>query len=77
MFLLILTKLFLALIALIVLYVGVFGVLRILDKHSGLCFKESIAILKQDPKALSLYYSMRMLGVSLSVGLLVCICVLL
>lgn len=77
MLFLFITKLFLALLALLVLALGMFGVLRVFDWILGVNFKHSMGIMAQTPIALAIYYGLRMLGMSIAVGGLVCFCLIL
>jgi len=77
MILLIATKLLLAFIAIIVLLVGMFCVLRVFDKLLGIDFTEAFNKIEQDAKALAVYFGFRFLSVTLAIGFVVCVAFLL
>lgn len=71
------TKIVLALVALLVLALGMFGVLRLFDWILGTSFKQSMQVITTSPIALSIYYGLRMLGFCIAVGVLICFCLVL
>lgn len=77
MIMLFITKLSLAIFSLVILYIAMFGVLRLFDKALGIDFKEAFNTIETDSRAMALYYGLRILGVSLAVGLVICFCLIL
>lgn len=77
MIMLFITKLSLAIFSLVILYMSMFGVLRLFDKALGIDFKEAFNTIETDSRAMALYYGLRILGVSLAVGLVICFCLIL
>lgn len=71
------TKIFLALLALLVLGIGMFGILRLFDWILGTSFKQSMEVMQSHPIALAIYYGLRMFGFCIAVGVLVCFCLIL
>lgn len=73
MFLFVITKVIIALLAFIILLSGLFITLRVFDSLLGVDFKLSFSKISTCPKAMSLYYGLRWLGTSITLGVIVCV----
>lgn len=66
-------KLGMGVVAFIFLLLCQFILLRFFDHLLGVDFKEVFNKMEQDSKAMSHYYGLRFLGVSIALGLVVCV----
>ena len=70
-------KILIALLALSILFTGVFGILRVFDKLLGIDFKVAFDKIEGNPVAMSIYFGLRFLGMAVAVGITVAICFIL
>lgn len=66
-----LMKIAMCIVALCALFGSVFVILRLFDLLLCVDFKEAFNRIEEDPKAMALYYGLRILGAFLAVGLMV------
>lgn len=67
-------KILMALVAIAVLSLGQYVILRVFDKLLGIDFKEAFNKIEECPRAMSHYYAMRNLGSTIAIGLIICVC---
>lgn len=77
MFTLFMLKIVMAFVAIVLLSIGMFCVLRVFDRLLGIDFKQAFNKIEECPKAMAHYYGLRNLGTTLAIGLIVCVCFIL
>jgi hypothetical protein len=73
MFTLFMLKIGMALGAILCLFIGMFLLLRAFDYLLGINFRKAFDTIESNPVAMALYYGLRLLGVSIAIGLVVCV----
>jgi hypothetical protein len=66
-------KIGMALGAILCLFIGMFLLLRAFDYLLGINFRKAFDTIESNPVAMALYYGLRLLGVSIAIGLVVCV----
>lgn len=69
----VITKLLLAVVSFVLLFLSLFSILRVFDMLLGVDFKESFSRISQCPRSMAHYYGLRWLGTSIALGVVVCI----
>lgn len=67
------TKVLLALSSFLIFFVAMFIVLRLFDWLLGVSFKSSFSLMNKCPTSLAIYFGLRWLGTSISMGVIVCL----
>lgn len=67
-------KIGMSLMAILILSIGMFGILRMFDKMLGIDFKEAFNKIEESPYAMAHYFAMRQLGAYIAIGLIICTC---
>lgn len=77
MFTLFMLKIVMAFVAICLLSLGQFIILRVFDKALGINFREAFNKIEECPRAMSHYFAMRNLGSTIAIGLIICVCFIL
>ena len=73
----ILVKCLIFIVASLFLFLFQFLLLRMFDRLLEIDFKEAFNKIEQDPKAMAFYFGMRFFSVTISLGLIVCLAIVL